>query len=127
MARQLEIERRLVAWADWRRAFGCADATQESALSADDPGPGSAASSREMERLVAMLPGDLQETITEFYVHDGQVSDHVRRLGRSETILVRRIGRAHLLLAWQLDDARELVLRERERTLIRNWLNVESS
>ena len=96
MARVAEIDRLLREWVEFRERGG------------------SGAAFADIEAAVAALPAGLRTTLGEVYKGRGSSADHCRRLGCPETTLVRRIGRAHLLLADSLALGREAQLREKE-------------
>ncbi len=78
MARVAGVDRMLRDWAE---------------LSSGDP------SVAHVDAAVTALPPELRATVVEVYLGGGSSADHCRRLGCPESTLVRRIGRAHLLLA----------------------------
>lgn len=99
VARQLDIEQRLIGWADWNRSGAGSSAGGEPTAHADEwLWDGAQA----IDHYVAALPGKLPATLEEVYVRAGNMARHALRLGCPEDTLVRRIGRAHALLAAQL-------------------------
>ena len=103
MARVEQVERRLIEWGDWKRAGGSSAAPAMTAgLTPDGVG--------QTDGIVATLSGRLQATLTAFYVRRGPMGCHMKQLGCPETTIMRRIGRAHLLIADQL-----VADRDRER------------
>ena len=71
MARIEKVERRLVEWADWKRA----EDKNEWPGKTGHP----SASTHQTDGFVAALPESLQATSTAFYVVRGPIIDHLKR------------------------------------------------
>ena len=95
MARVEEVERRLIEWGEWKRTE-CANAAP--AITAELSPVGV----RRTDGIVAALSEPLQATLFAFYAMRGPIGCHVKQLGCPETTVMRRIGRAHLLIADRL-------------------------
>ena len=90
MARVAEIDRMLWEWAEQRGS-----------------GQNAKASVLDIEATLAVLPPKLKATLEEVYVGRGSSAEICRRLGCPESTIVRRLGRAHLLLSDLLAMRRE--------------------
>jgi len=90
VARIEKVERRLVEWADWKRA----ENKNEWLGTTGHP----FAPIRQTDGFAA-LPESLQATLTAFDVVRGPIIDHLKKVGCPETTIMRRLGRAHLLIA----------------------------
>lgn len=98
-----EVERRLVEWGEWKRTEF---ANAVPAITADRSPIGV----RRTDGIVASLSETLQATLIAFYAVRGPMGCHVKQLACPEATIMRRIGRAHLLIADRL-----VADRDRER------------
>ena len=111
MARVEEVERRLIEWGDWKR-------TEFANAAPAITGDRSPIGVRRTDDIVASLSEPLQATLIALYAVRGTMGCHVKQLGCPETTIMRRIGRAHLLIADRLVADRD---RERQEQHCR-WI-----
>jgi DNA-directed RNA polymerase specialized sigma24 family protein len=90
MARLPEIDRMLWEWVEWRRGGGPGTATVADIAAA-----------------ITGLPDALTQTLDAVYFGRCSSAEACRRLGCPEATVVRRIGRAHLLLSESLAKQRD--------------------
>lgn len=108
MARDAEIERRLLNWARWRVARGVGALGYAAVQLGEQVGtraayreariPTSDCEAEETERAVQHLLPELRAAVVEVYTGSGVEADHMRELKCARSTMYLRIDRAHAAL-----------------------------
>jgi len=126
MARDTDIERRLINWADWLsglRSRGLGFATANAAAERVD-GEGYDAPSRNpifddeaeiTDQAVRALQPDLRKTVVLVYTGPGGIKRIAQQLGIVEVSVHARISAAHYRIKVWLSERRESQVRQSER------------
>ena len=125
MARNEEMERRLLNWARWKLTNGAgllgfaAVDLEEAGMPrepyADAPIPTSNIEASETDEAVKRLPSDLRATVETHYLSNAPFSLKLKRLCISKPALYLRIERAHRLLCDHFMAKLDRQRMERER------------